>query len=189
MIQLIIRHLDFVCLRRPLVFPQLPGGEPLVSILTLCDHSEACRSWSQWLCWLLLESQSAQTHNLLSHSHHKPPRTKNALVTLFVNYVNQLADKAAFNNDLKNTVFEKGCTLHDKMLPKAEKVSQRALLSIDSSMFLMKMFPTPDFLRPGSRCDHMILIGRPLMTSQFIVSRAHSALMWRKVRFTIQRSA
>lgn len=61
--------------------------------------------------------------------------------------------------------FDSQVTLQDKMLPKAEKVSYKALLSIDSSMFFMKMFPTPDFLSPGSRWDHIIRIGRPLITS------------------------
>jgi len=61
------------------------------------------------------------------------------------------------------------------MFPKAEKVSYRALLSIDLSRFLMKTFPTPDFLSDGSLCDHMILIGFPLTTSKFIVSKALSA--------------
>lgn len=56
-------------------------------------------------------------------------------------------------------------TLQDKILPKAEKVSYSALLSIESSMFLIKMLPTPDFRRAGSRWDHIIRIGRPLMTS------------------------
>lgn len=56
-------------------------------------------------------------------------------------------------------------TLQDRMFPNAEKVSYRALLSIDSSMFLIKMFPTPDFLSPGSRWDHIIRMGRPLITS------------------------
>lgn len=66
-------------------------------------------------------------------------------------------------------------TLHDRMFPKAENVSYRALLSIESSRFLMKMFPTPDFLSPGSRWDHMMRMGRPLITSKFMVSRALSA--------------
>ena len=39
----------------------------------------------------------------------------------------------------------------------------------------MKMFPTPERRREGSRWDHMIRIGRPLMGSKFIVSRALSA--------------
>lgn len=41
--------------------------------LTLCDHWATCHSFSQWLSPLPLESQSAQSHSLLSHSHHKPP--------------------------------------------------------------------------------------------------------------------
>lgn len=61
------------------------------------------------------------------------------------------------------------------MLPKAEKVSYRALLSIDLSRFLMNTLPTPDFLREGSLWDHMILIGFPLTTSKFMVSKALSA--------------
>lgn len=61
------------------------------------------------------------------------------------------------------------------MLPKAEKVSYRALLSMDLSRFLIKTLPTPDFLREGSLWDHMILIGFPFTTSKFMVSRALSA--------------
>ena len=60
-------------------------------------------------------------------------------------------------------------------MPNAEKVSYRALLSMDLSRFLMNTLPTPDFLREGSLWDHMILIGFPLTTSKFIVSRALSA--------------
>jgi len=66
-------------------------------------------------------------------------------------------------------------TLQDRMFPKAEKVSYSALLSMLLSRFLMKTLPTPDFLREGSRWDHIILIGRPLIVSKFIVSRALSA--------------
>lgn len=61
------------------------------------------------------------------------------------------------------------------MLPKAEKVSYSALLSMDLSRFLMNTLPTPDFLREGSRWDHMIRIGFPLTTSKFMVSKALSA--------------
>mmetsp|Transcript_36478 Transcript_36478/g.58742 ORF Transcript_36478/g.58742 Transcript_36478/m.58742 type:complete len:97 (+) Transcript_36478:2421-2711(+) len=43
------------------------------------------------------------------------------------------------------------------------------------SKFLMKTLPTPDFLKDGSRWDHMILMGLPLMVSKFIVSKALSA--------------
>lgn len=68
-----------------------------------------------------------------------------------------------------------GNTLHDRMFPNAEKVSYRALLSMDLSRFLMKMFPTPLFLSDGSRCDHMMRTGRPLITSKFMVSSARSA--------------
>ncbi len=39
----------------------------------------------------------------------------------------------------------------------------------------MKMFPTPLFLREGSRWDHMMRTGLPLMTSKFMVSKARSA--------------
>lgn len=42
-------------------------------------------------------------------------------------------------------------TLQDRMFPKAENVSYKALLSIDLSKFLMKMFPTPLLRRDGSR--------------------------------------
>ena len=40
----------------------------------------------------------------------------------------------------------------------------------------MKMLPTPDRRRDGSRWDHMIRMGRPLNVSKFIVSRARSAV-------------
>ena len=66
-------------------------------------------------------------------------------------------------------------TLQDRILPKAEKVSYRALLSMLLSRFLMNTLPTPDFLREGSRWDHMILIGLPFIVSKFIVSSALSA--------------
>ena len=66
-------------------------------------------------------------------------------------------------------------TLQLKMFPKAEKVSYMALLSMDLSKFLMKTLPTPDFRREGSRWDHIIRMGRPFITSKFIVSRARSA--------------
>lgn len=66
-------------------------------------------------------------------------------------------------------------TLEESMLPKVEKVSYRALLSMEFSKFLMKMLPIPDFRRPGSRWDHMIRMGWPLITSKFIVSSARSA--------------
>lgn len=71
-------------------------------------------------------------------------------------------------------------TLQDRMLPNAEKVSYRALLSMDLSRFLMKMLPTPLFLSDGSRWDHMIRTGLPLITSKFIVSRARSAAAGKK---------
>ena len=61
------------------------------------------------------------------------------------------------------------------MLPKAENVSYRALLSMLLSRFLMNTFPTPDLRRDGSRWDHMILMGRPFIVSKFMVSRALSA--------------
>lgn len=66
-------------------------------------------------------------------------------------------------------------TLQERMLPKAEKVSYSALLSMDLSRFLMKTLPTPDFRREGSLWDHMIRIGFPLTTSKFMVSKARSA--------------
>ena len=61
------------------------------------------------------------------------------------------------------------------MFPKAEKGSYRALLSILLSRFLINTLPTPDCLKDGSLCDHIFLIGRPLIVSKFIVSRALSA--------------
>jgi len=61
------------------------------------------------------------------------------------------------------------------MFPKAENVSYMALLSILLSKFLMNTLPTPDFLNDGSLWDHIILIGRPLSISKFIVSKARSA--------------
>lgn len=66
-------------------------------------------------------------------------------------------------------------TLQERIFPKAENVSYKALLSMESSRFLMKIFPTPDFLSPGSRWDHMIRMGRPFITSKFMVSKARSA--------------
>lgn len=39
----------------------------------------------------------------------------------------------------------------------------------------MKMLPTPLFLSDGSRWDHMIRTGLPLITSKFMVSSARSA--------------
>ena len=61
------------------------------------------------------------------------------------------------------------------MFPKALNVSYKALLSMLLSRFLMKMLPTPDLRKEGSRCDHMIRIGRPFRPSKFIVSSALSA--------------
>lgn len=66
------------------------------------------------------------------------------------------------------------------MFPNAENVSYIALLSIVLSKFLMKTFPTPDLRSDGSRCDHMMRIGRPLIKSKFIVSRTRSAKMSKK---------
>lgn len=66
-------------------------------------------------------------------------------------------------------------TLQDRMFPNAENVSYKALLSMDLSRFLMKMFPTPLFLSEGSRWDHMIRRGLPFITSKFMVSKALSA--------------
>ena len=40
----------------------------------------------------------------------------------------------------------------------------------------MNTLPTPDLRIDGSRWDHMIRIGRPLMVSKFIVSSARSAV-------------
>lgn len=61
------------------------------------------------------------------------------------------------------------------MFPKAEKVSYRALLSILLSRFLINTLPTQYFLKVGSLYDHIILIGRPLIVSKFIMSIALSA--------------
>lgn len=57
----------------------------------------------------------------------------------------------------------------------AENVSYMTLLSILLSRFLMKMLPRPDLRMDGSRCDHMIRTGLPMMVSKFIVSRTRSA--------------
>lgn len=46
---------------------------------------------------------------------------------------------------------DRNFTLQERMFPKAEKVSYRALLSMFLSKFLMKMFPTPDLRKEGSR--------------------------------------
>jgi len=53
--------------------------------------------------------------------------------------------------------------LQDRMVPKAQKVSCSALLSMDSSRFLMNRFPTPPLRVAGSRWDHMMRIGLPLI--------------------------
>lgn len=65
--------------------------------------------------------------------------------------------------------------MQERMFPKVEKVSYKALLSMESSRFLMKMLPTPDLRSPGSRWDHMMRMGWPFITSKFIVSSARSA--------------
>lgn len=87
--------------------------------------------------------------------------------------------KVAMHNTLHTqsnySEFTRHVTLQDRMLPNAEKVSYSALLSIDLSKFLIKMLPTPLFLSEGSRWDHMMRTGLPLITSKFIVSRARSA--------------
>mmetsp|Transcript_12785 Transcript_12785/g.26978 ORF Transcript_12785/g.26978 Transcript_12785/m.26978 type:complete len:213 (+) Transcript_12785:515-1153(+) len=54
-------------------------------------------------------------------------------------------------------------TLHERMVPKALNVSCRALLSMLSSRFLMKMFPTPLLRCEGSLWLHMIRMGLPLI--------------------------
>jgi hypothetical protein len=44
---------------------------------------------------------------------------------------------------------------------------------------LMNTFPTPDLRSDGSRWDHIMRIGRPLIKSKFIVSKARSAeIFW-----------
>ena len=73
-------------------------------------------------------------------------------------------------------------TLQERMFPKAEKVSYRALLSMLLSKFLMKMLPTPDLRMDGSRWEHMIRHGRPLIVSKFMVSKARSAV--NKITYT-----
>jgi hypothetical protein len=70
---------------------------------------------------------------------------------------------------------EGAITLQLKILPKAENVSYMALLSIVLSKFLIKTLPTPDLRSEGSLWDHIIRIGRPLIVSKFIVSKARSA--------------
>lgn len=55
-----------------------------------------------------------------------------------------------------------------------------ALLSMFLSKFLMNTFPTPDLRNDGSRCDHIIRIGRDLSTSKFMVSKARSAILLEK---------
>uniref|UniRef100_A0A8W7P0C1 Uncharacterized protein n=1 Tax=Anopheles coluzzii TaxID=1518534 RepID=A0A8W7P0C1_ANOCL len=64
--------------------------------------------------------------------------------------------------------FSSCATLQLRMLPNAENVSYIALLSIFLSRFLMNTLPTPDLRSDGSRCDHMMRIGRPLIGSKFI---------------------
>ena len=52
-------------------------------------------------------------------------------------------------------------TLADRMSPNAENVSCSALWSMSLSRFLMKTLPTPERRPAGSRCDHMMRMGRP----------------------------
>mmetsp|Transcript_76627 Transcript_76627/g.155609 ORF Transcript_76627/g.155609 Transcript_76627/m.155609 type:complete len:262 (-) Transcript_76627:358-1143(-) len=66
-------------------------------------------------------------------------------------------------------------TLHDRIFPNAEKVSCRALLSIDLSRFLMYTLPAPDLRVEGSRCDHMMRMGLPLSGLKLSDSSARSA--------------
>lgn len=73
-------------------------------------------------------------------------------------------------------------TLQLRIFPKAENVSYMALLSILLSKFLMNTFPTPDFLKEGSRWDHIIRIGFCFKVSKFIVSRARSAEINRTIQ-------
>mmetsp|Transcript_27305 Transcript_27305/g.47110 ORF Transcript_27305/g.47110 Transcript_27305/m.47110 type:complete len:216 (-) Transcript_27305:359-1006(-) len=54
-------------------------------------------------------------------------------------------------------------TLHERMAPKAMKVSYKALWSMDLSRFFTKTFPVPLLRRLGSLCDHMIRHGFPRM--------------------------
>lgn len=67
------------------------------------------------------------------------------------------------------------------MFPNAENVSYIALLSILLSKFFIKTLPTPDLRSDGSRCDHMMRMGRPFIMSKFMVSRARSAKINKKV--------
>lgn len=50
--------------------------------LTLFDHWATCRSFSQWHAQPLRGSQSAQSRNPLSHSHHKPPWNEADVIVL-----------------------------------------------------------------------------------------------------------
>lgn len=61
------------------------------------------------------------------------------------------------------------------MFPNIENVSYIALLSILLSRFLINIFPAPERLMDGSRCDHIMRMGLPYIISKFIVSKARSA--------------
>jgi len=52
----------------------------------------------------------------------------------------------------------------------------------------MNTLPTPDFLREGSLWDHIILIGRPLRISKFMVSKARSATIKKKLQYKLVSS-
>lgn len=110
----------------------------------------------------ILANEPSMKRQAAAHKSMQKPKHENGLRCLYKNYI----------PNLKPPVH---VTLQERMLPNAEKVSYSALLSIDLSRFLMNTLPTPDFLREGSLWDHMILIGFPLTTSKFMVSKALSA--------------
>lgn len=145
--------------------------------LTPCGRSVACRSSSRWRGRQRPASQSARMRSLWIRSHHTPPADRKLVSCVTVRNEEILTTRQPITfwrgHDAKWCGL--GSTLQDRMFPKAEKVSYRALLSMDLSRFLMKTFPTPDLRSDGSRCDHMILMGLPFTTSKFIVSRALSA--------------
>ena len=96
-----------------------------------------------------------------------------------IDFLNSLISSfLRFKMDVTNpfdTSFSSKAILQERMFPKALKVSYKALLSIFLSKFLIKIFPTPDLRKEGSRWHHIIRHGRPLIGSKFIVSKALSA--------------
>ena len=66
-------------------------------------------------------------------------------------------------------------SLHERMLPNAEKVSCNALWSIPLSKFLINIFSVPLLRILGSRWEYIILSGFPLRGVKFNTSNALAA--------------